>query len=275
MKIGSTVRNMGTAATKSCLLHCALQLESAGLDHVWVVDHMAIPPDDAEGSNGRWLDPLATLAFLAAATQRVDLGVCILVLPYRPALPTAKWIATIQELSGERLHLGVGAGWMQPEFDVLGVDKRQRGRITDATIDFIVRCFDAKDDVVVENGQPFLFRPSPKRPPIYVGGMSDAAMRRAVMKGDAWLPMGGLVPEKLASRVERLAAMAAEANRPCPEIVMLGGLPESQDDAVDRLGRCATLGATHYIQSSRYETEVEFDGIAERLANLKHQMGTA
>lgn len=273
MKIGSTVRNMGVAATAECITHCATRLESLGLDHAWVVDHIAIPPDDAEGSDGRWLDPLAVLAYLASATSKIDLGVCILVLPYRPALPTAKWIATIQELSGGRLHFGVGAGWMQPEFDVLGVDRRQRGRITDETIDFITRCFNAEDDLVIENGQPFLFRPRPKRPPIYVGGMSEAAMRRAVAKGDAWLPMGGLAPEKLANRVERLQAMAEDAGRPCPQIVMLGGLPESQEDAVDRLGRCAELGATHYIQSSRYDKASQFDSVAERLADLKRQIG--
>lgn len=272
MKIGSTIRNMGVAATTSCITHCATSVESLGLDHVWVVDHIAIPPDDAEGSDGRWLDPLAVLAFLASHTNTVDLGVCILVLPYRPALPTAKWVASIQELSGERLHFGVGAGWMQPEFDVLGVDRRQRGRITDETIDFILRCFAAEDDIVVENGQSFLFRPRPKRPPIYVGGMSDAAMRRAVLKGDAWLPMGGLAPEKLVRRVEKLSAMAEEAGRPVPEIVMLGALPDSQDDAVERLGQCAALGATHYIQSSRYETEAQFDAVAERLADLKRQL---
>lgn len=272
MKIGSTIRNMGVAATTPCITHCAEAIESRGLDHVWVVDHIAIPPDDAEGSDGRWLDPLAVLAFLASATSKVDLGVCILVLPYRPALPTAKWIASIQELSGERLHFGVGAGWMEPEFDVLGVDRRQRGRITDETIDFITRCFSAEDDVVVENGQAFLFRPRPKCPPIYVGGMSEAAMRRAVLKGDAWLPMGGLAPGKLERRVERLKELAAEARRPCPAIVMLGGLPDSQDDAVERLGRCAELGAIHYIQSSRYETEAEFDVVADRLADLKRQI---
>src|SRR5207245_7134965 len=96
---------------------------------VGVVDHIAIPPYDAEGSDGRYLDPLATLAFLAGVTTRVGLGTAVLVLPYRPALPTAKWIATVQELSGGRLNLGVGVGWMAAEFRALGVDLRRRGAI--------------------------------------------------------------------------------------------------------------------------------------------------
>ena len=148
MKIGTMLRNMGPEANAECLLHCARYAEELGLDHIWTVDHVAIPPDDAEGSNGRYLDPLATLAFLAAATRTIDLGVSVLVLPYRPALPTAKWVATIQELSGGRFHLGVGCGWMKPEFTALGVDRSRRGTITNETIEFIRACFDADDDII-------------------------------------------------------------------------------------------------------------------------------
>lgn len=271
MQIGTTVRNMGVAATSSCIRHCAEHAESAGLDHIWTVDHIAIPPDEAEGSDGRWLDPLATLAFLAAATSRIQLGVGVLVLPYRPALPTAKWVATIQELSGERLHLGIGPGWMQPEFKALGVDRRRRGKITDETIDFIRACFDAPDDLVSLNGQEFLFRPKPARPPIYVGGMTDAALKRTVRCGDGWLPVG-IDPDKLKPRVERLKEMAAEAGRACPDVILIGGLPDEQSEAVTMLAGCAELGATQYIQVSRYSNEGEFDAIVRRLEDLKRQL---
>jgi alkanesulfonate monooxygenase SsuD/methylene tetrahydromethanopterin reductase-like flavin-dependent oxidoreductase (luciferase family) len=110
MKLDITLRNMGPESTRDLLRTCARAAEEAGLDALWVADHIAIPPDDAEGSNGRYLDPLATLAYLAAATDRIGLGVGVLVLPYREALPTAKWVATIQELSGGRLLLGAGVG---------------------------------------------------------------------------------------------------------------------------------------------------------------------
>src|SRR5262249_59000977 len=92
----------------------------------------------------------------------------VLVLPYRPALPTAKWVATIQELSGGRLLLGVGGGWMAAEFRALGVDRRRRGRLTDETLALLDACF--ADDVAQANGQPFLFKPRPARPPLFVGG---------------------------------------------------------------------------------------------------------
>ncbi|MEM7469537.1 MAG: LLM class flavin-dependent oxidoreductase, partial [Pseudomonadota bacterium] len=170
MKFGTTVRNMGPAATTETITACAQHAESIGLDSIWVVDHMAIPPDDAEGSNGRWFDPLATLAYLSAATSRVALGVSVLVLPYRPPLATAKWLATIQALSNDRLLFGIGPGWMAPEFKALGIDKSARGKITDETIDFIKDCFNAEDDIAEANGQAFYFRPRPPCPPIYVGG---------------------------------------------------------------------------------------------------------
>lgn len=272
MKIGTAIRNMGPAATTSCLRHCAEHAEAVGLEHIWTVDHIAIPPDDAEGSEGRWFDPLTTLAFLAAATSRIHLGVSVLVLPYRPALPTAKWIATIQELSSGRLHLGIGPGWMDPEFRALGIDRRKRGAMTDEAIDFIRACFDAPDDVVKRNGQEFLFRPNPVRPPIYVGGMTDAALARTIRCADGWLPMG-IDPEKLRPRMARLKEMSDAAGRACPEIITIGTLPDDQSEAIDALGECESLGVAHYIQASRYANEAEFDAIMVRLEDLRRQLG--
>ena len=272
MKIGTAIRNMGTTATATCIRQSAETAEAAGLDHAWVVDHLAIPPDDAEGSDGRWIDPLAALAFLAAATRRIGLGVAVLVLPYRPALPTAKWVASIQELCEGRLHLGVAAGWMAAEFRALGIDFARRGRLTDDTLDFLRQCFDAgSDDVVSAHGQDFLFRPRPPRPPIYVGGMSDAALARAVRAGDGWLPIG-LDYEQLAPRIARLGELAAAAGRDCPEVVLMGTLPASDGEAVERLGRLAERGATHYIQASRYATQDEFDALVARLQTIRAQL---
>src|SRR6266404_3373716 len=145
MKLGAYLRNMGPQSSRETLLACAHAAEAAGIDDLWVADHIAIPPDDAEGSGGRYLDPLATLAFLAGATTRIGLGTAVLVVPYRPPLATAKWIATIQELSAGRLLLGVGVGWMEAEFRAVGVDKAQRGAITDATLQFLNDCFAADE----------------------------------------------------------------------------------------------------------------------------------
>src|SRR6185436_15379205 len=146
MKLGLYLRNMGPQSSRSTIVACARAAEAAGLDDLWVADHVAIPPDQSEGSGGRYLDPLATLAFLAGATERIGLGTGVLVLPYRPPLATAKWVATIQELSGGRLRLGVGAGWMEAEFRAVGVPRAKRGRVADDTLAFLHRAF-ATDEV--------------------------------------------------------------------------------------------------------------------------------
>ena len=271
MKFGTTIRNMGPAATTSCISSCATHAESIDLDSIWVVDHIAIPPDDAEGSNGRWFDPLATLAYLAASTSRVELGVSVLVLPYRPPLPTAKWLATIQELSNHRLQLGIGPGWMQPEFTALGINKGERGVKTDECIDFIRRCFSAEDDIVNNNGQEFLFRPNPPAPPIYVGGMTDRALERTIRCGNGWLPMG-IDPRKLKPRIEVLKTMAKDAGQAMPEIITIGTLPEDDELAIEQLQACENLGVCHYIQASRYSDTAEFTDIMERLLYIRSRI---
>ena len=130
MHLGVAVRSMGPQSQPDVLLACVRAAEQAGLADVWVQDHIAIPPDDAEGSGGRYLDPLTALAWLAGQVPRIGLGTGVLILPYRPALPTAKAIATLQELSAGRLRLGVGVGWMEAEFRALGVP-RARARAPD------------------------------------------------------------------------------------------------------------------------------------------------
>ena len=129
MKIGINIRVMGPQSSRNTITSILKQAESAGVESAWIVDHIAIPPDEAEGSGGRYLDPLTSLAWMAGQTQSIMIGTSVLILPYRPKLPTAKAIATIQELSSERLLLGVGIGWMDPEFRALGVDRHQRGRL--------------------------------------------------------------------------------------------------------------------------------------------------
>src|SRR5438093_4247729 len=189
MEVGVVLRNMGPQSARETVEAVARAADALpAVADVWVVDHIAIPPDDAEGSDGRYLDPLATLAYLAGTTTRVGLGTAVLVLPYRPALPTAKWIATVQELSGGRLRLGVGVGWMAPEFRALGVDYARRGRATEEMLAFLDRCF--ASDVVEANGQPFLFLPRPPRPPIFIGGQPPYAFRRAPAHRAGWLPIG-------------------------------------------------------------------------------------
>ncbi|NRA08887.1 MAG: TIGR03619 family F420-dependent LLM class oxidoreductase [Myxococcales bacterium] len=256
MKLGVAVRSMGPQSRPEVLLECVRAAEAAGLSEVWVQDHIAIPPDDAEGSGGRYLDPLTCLAWLAAATSRIGLGTGVLVVPYRPPLPTAKAVATLQELSGNRLHLGVGVGWMAPEFRALGVPRHERGVRSDEFLAFLRRCFE--DEPMSAYGQEFLFLPKPPRPPIYVGGSGEHALRRSVAYGDAWMPMAG-APGKLTDPIARLRELAQEAEREPPAIVAFTGFdPSEPAEARERCLGYAELGIRHVVAGGRYADAAEF-----------------
>jgi len=266
MKLGLYLRNMGPQSTRATLVECACRAEAAGVDDLWVADHVAIPPDQSEGSDGRYLDPLATLAYLAGATGRIGLGTGVLVLPYRPALPTAKWVATIQELSAGRLLLGVGAGWMEAEFRALGVPYDRRGAITDATLALLDRCFAA--DRVEANGQPFLFRPRPARPPLLVGGVTPHALRRAARFGDGWMPMG-VDPPALLPFIDRLRELAAAAGKPDPEVVAVTTLAlDDPPRAAAQARAFAEVGATRVVHGWRYPDADAFARAADVLATV-------
>lgn len=265
MRFGIALRTMGKAATRDVLRASAALAESAGLDTLWVPDHIAIPPDDAEGSDGRYLDPLASLAWLAAATERIRLGTAVLILPYRPALPTAKAIATIQELSGERLELGVGVGWMEAEFRAVGVDRRERGRVSDEVLRFLHAAFDGPGDRAVSNGQSFLFRPNPRKPRIWIGGAAPHALARAARFGDGWMPMTD-DPEKLREPIAELMQRFADAGRGKPEVAVFGGLGRrSADEDLDRLSKLDSLGVDELVQGARYD---DLDGFRRALDPL-------
>ena len=177
----------------------------------------------------------------------------MLILPYRNPVVTAKVLATLDVLLHGRVTLGVGVGWMEPEFRALGVPRRKRGALSDATLDLLKRCFAA--DEVEENGQTFLFRPRPPRPPIYVGGWPPHAFERAVRYGDGWMPMSG-DPERLRIKTSKgeehflsdpIEEMRAQFGWSVPvhsmRYWMLGvsdpGLPA--DETVDDQGRLAEL----------------------------------
>jgi len=268
MKFAVAIRNMGPQSNRNSIRACARIAEQAGFDALFVSDHLCIPPDQTEGSGGRYLDVLATLAFLAGATEKIRLGVSVLVVPYRPAVLTAKQVATIQELSGERMILGAGVGWMKPEFDALGAEFRRRGAITDETLSVIHHLFSA--DVpgayrgTLVKFPSFVFLPRPKRPPIWIGGNGPAAMNRVLRFGDGWHPM--LPASELKAKVEELHARARAAGRGVPEIIVRRGL-KLDDSAAARAKVAAEreAGATYFILDlGRYPDEMSFGKSVER-----------
>jgi probable F420-dependent oxidoreductase len=267
MKLGIFVRVAGPEANRELLLQSVQTAEAAGIDDAWIFDHVAIPREESEGSEGYYLDCEATLAFLAGATERIGLGTAVLLLPFRDPLHTARWAATLQVLSEGRLRLGVGVGWMEAEFRVLGIPRNERGARTDASLAFMQTCFE--NDEVERNGQKFLFRPRPEKPEILVGGNSPAARRRAARYGDAWLPIG-LDSAALVAGRRDLERLGKEFGRPIPEIVFGKRLPiDAPAEAGAALRELEDLGVTSVVHMAGAKTIDEFRREVDALAALR------
>src|SRR6185369_11229174 len=135
MKLGICIPHYGRPIEVDRMLSVVRNAEEAGLDSVWVTDHVIVPRDVDIIYREHMLDPLAVLPWLAAATSRISLGTSVLILPYRSPLPVAKLLASVDVLSGGRLIVGVAVGWVEREFEALGVPFRERGRRTDEAIE--------------------------------------------------------------------------------------------------------------------------------------------
>ncbi|SDT74910.1 Flavin-dependent oxidoreductase, luciferase family (includes alkanesulfonate monooxygenase SsuD and methylene tetrahydromethanopterin reductase) [Streptomyces sp. TLI_053] len=203
MKIGVNVPNFGPGTDPAALLTWARTVEGLGFDLLMVSDHVAITPDVAVRYPAPFYEPFTTLAWLAAHTDRVRLGTTVLIAPYRHPLLTARTAANLDALSGHRLVLGVGIGWARQEFAALGVPFEQRGRLTDEHLRRLRTAWADTADY------------GTRRIPLWVGGNSDAGLRRAVRLGDAWHPLRPTTPW-LCEAAHRLRAYAEEHALPVP-----------------------------------------------------------
>ncbi|MGC9539886.1 TIGR03619 family F420-dependent LLM class oxidoreductase [Streptomyces sp. UG1] len=204
------------AAGPDDLRAAARAADRAGFDYVACCDHVAIPRRLAPAMSTIWYDPVATLAFLAAATERVRLLSHVAVVGLRHPLLTAKQYATLDHLSGGRLVLGVGAGHVREEFEALGVDFERRGPVLDESIDAL-RAALGPEEFPEHRGKLYDFeglgqrpRPAQERVPVWVGGSSPAAVRRAALKGDGWLPQGD-PRDRLPAQIARIRRLREEA----------------------------------------------------------------
>ncbi|MFD5540673.1 LLM class F420-dependent oxidoreductase [Streptomyces sp. NPDC127079] len=203
------------------LVEIARAVDRAGFAYLAVCDHVAIPRRLAPAMSTVWYDPVATLAHLAAVTERVRLLSHVAVVALRHPLLSAKQYATLDHLSGGRLILGVGAGHVREEFEVLGVDFQRRGAVLDETIDALRAALGA-DEFPAHHGKFYDFeelgqrpRPAQRRIPVWVGGSSPAAVRRAALKGDGWLPQGD-PRDRLPAQIDRLRRLREEAGATGP-----------------------------------------------------------
>jgi probable F420-dependent oxidoreductase len=190
---GVILPNFGDGSSPDGIRRVAAAAEELGFHSVWTTEHILVGAE-AVDPYGRVYDPLVTLGWIAGWTERVGLGTSIVLVPLHNPMHLAKEAATLQELSGGRLALGVGMGWHRDEFDFLGVPFEGRGRRADEALQVIRALWNGERDF---DGRFWSFHdatfaplPSPA-PEIWVGGSSDRALRRARELGDAWHPSRG------------------------------------------------------------------------------------
>ena len=216
----------------------AQEAETLGFDSVWFADHVVLPREvssvypyaDDGVSNFRpdlpLYEPLSTLTFLAGCTRTLRLGTNVLVVPYRPPVLTAKLLTMLDVLSDGRLTVGVGVGWMAEEFAALGSPAfEDRGAVTDDYLRLFKSLWTQDEPSFIGqhaqiSGISFLPKPVQKpHPPIWVGGHSDRALRRAAEFGDGWIPLGTFPPAvfdftELERKIARLRVLTIRAGRP-------------------------------------------------------------
>lgn len=192
MRLGICLPHYGRPIEVDRMLGVAQHAEEAGLDSIWVTDHVIVPRDVDVIYREHMLDPLAVLPWLAAVTSRIALGTSVVILPYRTPIPVAKLLASVDVLSGGRLIVGAAIGWMEGEFAALGVPFKERVSRSEEALELFRSLW--------TNERPELETPRHKlsglqvspmplqkpRPPIWIGGTSEGALRRVARFGDGW-----------------------------------------------------------------------------------------
>ena len=230
-RFGLDVGIYGLLADPATIATLARHAEDTGFESIWLADHVAFPvtfkseyPYSAKGDfplklDNPLLEPVATMGVLVGATKRVKIGTAVLVMPYRNPLLLARMLVTLDQFSGGRIILGAGVGWLEEEFEVLSsYDFKKRGKVTDEYIE-IFKAISAGGEVGFQ-GETYSFAPvysSPgsvqrPHPPVLIGGLADAALRRVAKHGNGWLAVTAS-PEKLTERLATLRRMMTDAGR--------------------------------------------------------------
>jgi probable F420-dependent oxidoreductase len=264
MKFGVVFANVGPMAYPEGAVALAQAAEAGGFESLWTVEHTIVPagyqstypysptgrmpgPEDSDIP-----DPLIWLTYVAGATSTIRLGTGILILPQRNPVVLAKEVATLDRLSGGRVELGVGVGWLEEEFDALGIPFAERGARTDDHIAVLRALWteeQASHDSAFTSFTNAISRPRPTQPsvPIVIGGHSKAAARRAGRLGDGFFPGRGS-HEELAALIELMRSTAREHGRDPDAIeVTAGGNGALGSKALDEVKALADLGVSRVV----------------------------
>ncbi len=217
MEFGICIPHYGKAIEVQKIIENAQYAEKLGFGSVWVTDHVIVPRTMNLIYRDNMLEPVALLSHLAGLVPRVRLGTSVLILPYRNPVVLAKMLSTIDQLSGGRLIVGVGGGWMTEEFAALNVSYPERGKLSDEYLRLMRTMW--TQQTVSFHGQYACFddmqvSPMPAQPhlPLWVGGVSARARRRAAEFGDGWHATN-LPPEKMSEGVQHLKKLWAKYGR--------------------------------------------------------------
>lgn len=237
MKFGISLPNRGPLSTRNNLVRLAQKAEELFFDSIWISDHIVVPleiyskyPYSVGGEfpakpTEAYLEPLTLMTYLAGCTQRVNIGSSVLIIPYRNPVFAAKIISTLDYLSNGRVIIGAGIGWMEEEFKALGLNTyTERGAVTDEYIQLFRELWTKENPTF--NGKYYQvsnigFAPKPIQkpgPPIWIGGHTKPAIRRAATLGDGWHPIGlrppaDLSPGDFAESVKYFRECALQAHR--------------------------------------------------------------
>jgi probable F420-dependent oxidoreductase len=267
MKFGIAFANTGPCADPEAAIAFARAAEEAGFESLWTVEHVVVPAGYQSqypySNSGRMPgaedapipDPLVWLAFLASQTRSIKLATGVLILPQRNPVILAKELATIDHLSGGRMMLGAGVGWLKEEFDAIGVPFAERGRRADDAIGALRALWSGK--ATTYEGRYFSFRDCIVRPapvngtiPVHVGGHSEAAARRAGRLGEGFFPASG-THERLGELFAIMRRAAEEAGRDPSDIeITSGGNGAVGPGALDEVAALAALGVERVIVPS-------------------------
>ena len=278
MKFGVFLPSHGPAKSPQAVKQVAQAAEQAGFDSLWAADHVLV---HQRFSDFCLIETFVTLGYVAAITDTVSLGTTVLVLPQRDPILAAKQAAAVDQYSNGRLILGIGVGWMEDEYRYLRTDFTRRGRMMDEWID-VMRVLWSEEQPSFQgewiNFEESAFEPKPAQeggPPLTIGGLSDAAIRRAATKASGWHPIQ-IEPEEVAAGVAKLRAWADGEPRTVifhartelgdqadPEVSILWG---SMSEINDRIGRYAEAGVEHMLFD--FNTTPTADAIQDQMEKI-------
>jgi len=255
MRLGLVHINMGPMNRPDALVQAARAAEQAGFDSVWAGEHLVVPdpqvPPSPMAPQDPVLDSLLALTWAAAHTATIRLATGIVILPQRNPVLLAKQVATLDVLSGGRVMLGVGAGYLEPEFRAVGANFAERGAVTDEYLDAMRALW--YDEHPEFRGRFASFggvdahpRPVQRPIPLIVGGHSAPAYRRAVARAHGWYGYG-LTPAQAAESLAGLAAAAAQVRRPAELGELEISLTPRGRMTAERAAEFATLGVHRLV----------------------------